>query len=372
MATIKNLGSKSSPRYQARWREASGRQRARSFVRKIDAERFLASVTVDTARGAYIDPDAGKETVETFARRWAEGQPWRDSSRDRMMHVIDAQIAGRFGSAPLRAVRPSDVQAWVGEMSAAGLASSTVESYFRVLAAIMRAARRDRLIHESPTDGIRLPRSDRSRSALVPLTTAQVLQLADAVPDRYRALVLTSSGLGLRQGEACGLTVDRVDFLRRSVRIDRQLVTPSTGPVHLGPVKTASSNRVVTLPETVADELAAHLARFGAGDDGLIFTSSTGAPLRRSTWQAAFARASRDTGISASSHDLRHHCASLLISASCSVTAVQHFLGHKNASETLDTYSHLWPTDEGRIRDAIDAGMRAGVHEMCTERASGE
>jgi integrase len=127
--------------------------------------------------------------------------------------------------------------------------------------------------------------------------------------------------------------------------------------VTFGPTKTTSSNRVLVLPDTVGESLAAHLAQFEPGDDGLIFTSATGAALRRSTWQAAFARAARDTKIEASSHDLRHHCASLLISAGCSVIAVQHFLGHKNASETLDTYSQLWPDDEDRIRDAIDAGL---------------
>jgi integrase len=75
--------------------------------------------------------------------------------------------------------------------------------------------------------------------------------------------------------------------------------------------------------------------------------------------------------LEASTDELRHHCASMLIAAGCSVTAAQHFLGHKNASETLDTHSHLWPDDEDRIRAAIDAGLRAGVHEMCTAGAHG-
>ncbi|MGD9996960.1 MAG: tyrosine-type recombinase/integrase [Ilumatobacteraceae bacterium] len=345
-------------KWRARWREAGGKQRAQHFDTKRDAVQFLASVRVDTSRGAYIDPDAGRETVAKYAERWAAGQPWRDSSRERVEHVIRAQIVPTFGTAALRNVRPSDVQSWVGKMTGAGLAPSTVESYFRVFAAIMLSARRDRLVHESPCDGVRLPRADRARAALVPLTTEQVYALAGAVPDRYRALVLASAGLGLRQGEACGLTVARVDFLRRTVRIDRQLVTPPKGDAYLGPTKTPSSNRVIALPSVIGDVLAAHLARYPAGESGLVFTSSTGAMLRRSTWQDAFARAARDTGIEATSHDLRHHCASLLIAAGCSVTAVQHYLGHKNASETLDTYSHLWPSDEDRMRSAIDAGFR--------------
>jgi len=163
------------------------------------------------------------------------------------------------------------------------------------------------------------------------------------------------------------LTVDRVNFLRRHVTIDRQIVTPDNGPVAFGPPKTKSSNRTVTLPKAVGEILAAHIAEFGVGEGGLIFTSSTGAPLGRSMWQAAFTRAARDTNINASSHDLRHHCDSLLISSGCSVKAVQQYLGHKNASETLDTYGHLWPGDEDRIRAAIDAGFAGVVHEMCMD-----
>jgi integrase len=49
------------------------------------------------------------------------------------------------------------------------------------------------------------------------LTTEQVLGLADAVPPRYSALIVSGAGLGLRPGELFGLTVDRVDFLRRTV-----------------------------------------------------------------------------------------------------------------------------------------------------------
>ena len=186
-------------------------------------------------------------------------------------------------------------------------------------------------------------------------------------PEHYRALVLTSAGLGLRQGEACGLTVDRIDFLRKHVRIERQLISPSgKGPVRFDHPKTPSSNRVLALPDSVGGVLAAHLARFGAGVDGLVFTSSTGAPLRRSTWGKAYKAAAKSAGVDSSTHDLRHHCASVLISAGVSIKAVQSFLGHKNASETLDTYGHLMPGDDDRVRAAIDMALRENVHEMCT------
>ncbi len=69
---------------------------------------------------------------------------------------------------------------------------------------------------------ITLPK--RNDAEVVPLTVNEVEAMAAAVPERYRALIVLAAGMGLRQGECFGLTVDRVDFLRRQVRVDRQLV----------------------------------------------------------------------------------------------------------------------------------------------------
>ena len=49
-------------------------------------------------------------------------------------------------------------------------------------------------------------------------------------------------------------------------------------------------------------------------------------------------------------HELRHYYASLLIRHGESVKTVQARLGHASASETLDTYSHLWPDNDERTR----------------------
>ena len=64
--------------------------------------------------------------------------------------MIATQIVPSFGAMPLASVRRSDVQGWVGKMTKSGLAASSVEAYYRVLAQMMRSAVRDRLIAESP------------------------------------------------------------------------------------------------------------------------------------------------------------------------------------------------------------------------------
>ncbi len=48
--------------------------------------------------------------------------------------------------------------------------------------------------------------------------------LHEAMPAKYQAMVTLAIGTGMRQGECYGLTIDRVDFMRRTLRVDRQLV----------------------------------------------------------------------------------------------------------------------------------------------------
>ncbi len=94
--------------------------------------------------------------------------------------------------------------------------------------------------------------------------------------------------------------------------------------------------------------------------DGLIFTNERGDPVRRNRfgeiWRAAVSQAGLD-GLRF--HDLRHFYASLLIRHGESVKVVQARLGHASASETLDTYSHLWPDNEERTRAAVDTILGA-------------
>jgi integrase len=77
------------------------------------------------------------------------------------------------------------------------------------------------VIARTPCTGIKLPKVERRH--VVPLEVDAVTALADAIPARYHALVVHAAGTGLRQGECFGLTVDRVDFLRRTLTVAETL-----------------------------------------------------------------------------------------------------------------------------------------------------
>jgi integrase len=279
-----------------------------------------------------------------------------------------------FAHRPLASIRLSEVQTWVKRLSDEGLASATVGVAHRIVASVFNAAVRDRKIAASPCAGSRLPKV--TRLPADPLETEAVQALAASVPASLRALIVLAAGTGMRQGECFGLTLDRIDFLRRTVTVNRQLSLVQKRPPFLSPPKTAASVRTIPLPQIVVDTLAAHVAAFPPREqtidvraDGgkwstetvkMLFVGDDGLPLRRTrfsarVWSQAAKAAALPKG--ASFHQLRHYYASLLIRHGESVKTVQARLGHASAAETLDTYSHLWPDSDDRTREAVDAAL---------------
>ena len=159
---------------------------------------------------------------------------------------------------------------------------ATVETRYRVLTALFRAAVADRRIASTPCVGVSLPR--KSKPKVIPLETDVVCALEVALPARARAMVTLAAGTGMRQGEVLGLTVDRIDFPRRTVTVDRQLVTSKGQRPAFGPPKTEASVRTIPLPQVVLEALAEHLKRFPAGTEGLVFTGVSGQPIRRNAF----------------------------------------------------------------------------------------
>ncbi|MDP8975753.1 MAG: site-specific integrase [Actinomycetota bacterium] len=349
--------------WRARYRAPDGGSRSRTFPRKVDAERFLITVEASKLTGAYVDPSAGRLTFGAYAEQWRASQVHRPSTAARVETVLRCHVLPQLGARPVGAIRTSELQAWVKGRSEI-LAPSTLRTLHQTVVAIFSAAVADRLIPVSPTVGVKLPRAELDE--VVPMAPEQVRAMAEAVPVRYRALIVAGAATGLRQGEALGLTVDRVDFLRRTIRVDRQLVTVSGQAPYLAPPKTPSSTRTIPAPQVALDALAAHLASFEPGPAGLVFTDDDGQAIRRPHIGHTWRKAARRAGVEGRSfHDLRHLCASVLIARGASVKSVQRFLGHASAKVTLDTYAHLWPDDEDRTRAALDDVLGPAVSPAC-------
>jgi integrase len=157
-----------------------------------------------------------------------------------------------------------------------------------------------------------------------------------------------------------GLRVPDVDFLRRELHVRQQLVSPSNGSPVLAPVKESNSNRRIGLSDVVLEALSAHLSRFGAGSEGLIFDLE-GRPVSRSAGAKAIAKAGRQIGLpSMGWHRLRHTFATLLLSAGTNPAAVADAMGH-GLPILLKTYSHYLRSDQDRMRQVVDAAFTPPV-----------
>ena len=116
MASVEKRERDDRVTWLARWRDDTGRQRKRSFSRRIDAQRFVSQIEADLLRGQYIDP-SDRTTVLDYAQRWASGRIHRPSTARRVQSMIDTHIAGTaLGSRRLAAVSPCEVQVWASSV----------------------------------------------------------------------------------------------------------------------------------------------------------------------------------------------------------------------------------------------------------------
>ncbi len=324
-----------SGKWQARWRDPDGRQRKKSFRTKALAVQHLAEVETAKATGGYIEVN-DRTTVAQYAHAWAAARPYRETSRTRVTSDIRNHIEGtHLGGMRIGRVRPSDVQAWATDRAQV-LGPTTVRLLVGLLRSIFASAVLDRLIASSPVVRVTLPRHEAAR--VVPLTVPQVRALAAKMPPRYKAMVITQAGLGLRLCELLALRVEDVDFLRRSVHIRSQF--PSGRRVRTT-TKTPRSERQVPLPTIVAEALAEHMKAFPASDDGTIFLNHGGRVWRSESYGTRiFRRVVEVAGLpeGTTSHDLRHHYASVLLAAGESVVAVAERLGHSDAALVLRVF----------------------------------
>jgi integrase len=234
------------------------------------------------------------------------------------------------------------VEAWIEGIDRRGLGPTGVIRAFGVLSGVLADAVKAKRLAANPCRaGIEnLPQKTTKRH--VYLSAEDVARLADESGE-YRALVLLLAYCGLRWGEAIGLRVRDVEFLRRRITVSENAV--QTGARHaVGPTKGRKA-RSVPVPVFVLDELSAQRKDKAPAD--LVFSSRVGGYLPRpKSSNGWFMRAVQAVGIQAvTPHDLRHTCASLAVSADVNVLALQRMLGHTSAKMTLDTYSDLFDDD---------------------------
>ena len=368
--TVPSVAHGKGSRWRARYVDENGKEHAKGFSRKTDAQAWLNKQVSDQVTGTWTDPALSGVTFGTMTERWIATKATRaPKTVAGYRSLLDTIVLPKWRDVPLRDIRYDDLQVWISSLSAdgsvrfegKGLSASRVRQTHQLVGAVLKFAVRAKHLPASAADGVELPRLPEIEQRY--LTHEQLHRVALA-SGRLRTLVLVLGLCGLRFGEAAALQVADVDIATRRIRVRRSVTyVRKTGLVE-GHTKNHTS-RTVPVPLFVARMLETEIADRSADD--LVFTSARSGgylTLGQARYTFQKATAAVDGCDSTRLHDLRHTCASLAIRSGANVKVVQRLLGHKSAVLTLDRYGHLFPDDLDAVATAFDTaadGLRTVV-----------
>ena len=344
-------------RYIARWQDATGRDRSKTFDKKAQASKHLATVEAAVIEGRWT-PTGRPVTVAEYAARWLESRPHRPNTHRNVESLIRTHITGTdIGAMVIDRVTATDVRTWAtgrGEV----LARSSARRVIGLLRSILAGATEDRLCPVNPVPRrVRIVTDSDARPKAEALTPAQVAAITAALPAHLALLPVLCVGTGLRIGEALGLVWSDLDLDAATLTVSKQLDRDTRTRVE---PKTPAAARTVPLPAPVVTALRQHAA--GHPGTGYVFTQGRqGRPYGHGAVQAAWRKACREAGVPdrVVVHHCRHTYASALLAAGVDVVTVAHRMGHADPGLTLSRYSHFFPAATDRTA-AIMAAFLAG------------
>ncbi|MFA0845852.1 tyrosine-type recombinase/integrase [Streptomyces rochei] len=246
----------------------------------------------------------------------------------------------------------------------------TVQYVHAVLRSALQQAMREELIARNVARIVETPTVTPKEVRPLDGAEARIL-LKTARAHRLYALWLLLVSTGLRRGEALALTWSDVDLTNRQLRVRRN-VQRIRRELLFGTPKTTRSIRTVSVPLHLVRALTHHREqqereRKVAGrkwqpapgqPDGLIFTTQTGRVIDPRSLNRMLTILCRDANVRrVRVHDLRHTCASLLLSRGVDARTIMETLGHSTITMTLDTYAHVMDTTLRAAADRMDDAL---------------
>lgn len=275
---------------------------------------------------------------------------------------VRLHIKPAIGRLPLDKLTPQHVQFLLNEKLRQGLKPRTVRYMRGTLRTALNEAQKWGLVSRNAAALVDGPRVERYKVHPFSPDEARIL-LHSVKGNRLEALYSVALTMGLRQGEALGLTWEDVDLRLGYLRIAKQLQRIHGSPKLVEP-KTERSRRTLALPPMIARHLQQHFVqqqreKVSAGprwrEHGLVFTTPIGTPLDGTAVTKQFHQVLERAGLPQRRfHDLRHSCATLLLVQGVSPRVVMDLLGHSQIGLTMNTYSHVIPDLSRDAANRID------------------
>jgi len=357
--------------FRAYYRDPDGRTRsAGTFSSTRAALRAANREEGKVGDGTWLDPKFGKITFRDFVENvWFPSRHLEATTSVAYRSNLDKHFLPAFGERPMAKISPSTIQEWVTKAVENGLSPRSTKKYHVMLHSIFKRAVRDRIIAFNPCDQTELPKVVPRQTRTI--TPEEYRRILDAIPDRFKDLVVTDIETGLRWGELIALRPRHVEFLRRTITVTETIVevskkhSPTGERMIVKPYPKSDKPRIIGVRQELLDILAARITRLGLGRDDLLFPSAEmagGNPLSRNTfrtrvWLPAVQAAQIDFGVRV--HDLRHAHASWLLAGGADLKGVMDRIGHAQIM-TTQKHLHALPDADEKNLAAFDRTLNRG------------
>jgi integrase len=308
------------------------------------------------------------QTLSAYLDRWLNGSvkgSLKPSTFESYERMIRNHIEPTLGHRKLKNLAPDHVQCFYQTKLDAGLAPGTVRLMHGILHKALEQALKWGTIPRNVCRAVTPPKPNPEE--IRPLDAEQARRFLDAARgNRLEALYVLAVTAGLRIGELLGLKWEDVALDAESLRVRRTRSQAKTGPTFTTPKN--GKGRSIRLTQRAVEALKSHKAaqnaeRLKLGDlwenGDLVFCTTAGRPLDfRNVATASFKPLLKRAGLpDIRFHDLRHTCATLLLSRGHHPKLVQELLGHSSVAMTLDRYSHVLPGMGDQTAAAMEAAL---------------
>lgn len=310
----------------------------------------------------------GDQTVTLFLTSWLRDTAQhmvREKTYIRYRELVELHMLPVIGKVRLQKLAPQHLQKLYRQKREEGYAPQTIQHIHRLLHRALNDAVMWNLVPRNVCDAVDPPRVPKQEMQVLNLEQAQRF-LEAAKDDPLESLYVLALTTGMREGELLALQWKDLDLTNGTLQVRRKVSRITRKGFVVSEPKTAKSRRSIPLAPRTLEALKRHRIRqneqrLALGDawedQGWIFANALGKPLEVSNLiRRSFRPLLEKAGLPKMRfHDLRHSCATLLLSMGIHPKVVQERLGHSQISVTLDTYSHVLPSLQEEAAQRLDA-----------------
>ena len=307
---------------------------------------------VSTKKGVYTMKITANTQFKTLINTWLiQKRPMvTPSTHANFVLIVENHLIPYFGRKKISAITEADIQTYINTLynegrldKTGGLTVKTIRDIILVLRLCLIFAYKEHVISMLNWDLIEYPK-DFAVKNIISLSKDEELALIQCIymkMNRRTAGVLIALFTGIRIGELCGLKMQDISIIDKTITIQRTVQriynkTTRTSYVYVGAPKTASSARTIPLPSLLVNIIK----KYYTDNPNQYFLTGKTKPTEPRTYRQFFVRFLKKHKLrSVKFHEIRHTFAVRAIEIpEFDIKSLSEILGHKNVSFTLNVY----------------------------------